>query len=292
MTDKPRKTASSSKRKRSAPRAKPRSRYTAATADKHELYQMSVQDPAMEIAFVQRVFRKVYRRAALSLREDFCGTALFCAEWVRGREGRSAIGIDLDGPTLDWGIQRNLAPIGEPGKRIQLLQQNVLDPVPARSDITVALNFSYWVFTTREQMRDYFRGVRDSLNEEGLFVIDAYGGPFSMEAMEESEIERTPVKGGFTYVWDQHYFNAIDHSVTNHIHFEFRDGTSLQRAFTYHWRFWALPELRELLEEAGFSAVSCYWEDEDEDGDGTGVYRARKRADNEGAWVAYLIAER
>jgi hypothetical protein len=38
--------------------------------------------------------------------------------------------------------------------------------------------------------------------------------------------------------------------------------------------------------------VSCYWEDEDEDGDGTGVYRARKRADNEGAWVAYLIAER
>ena len=168
----------------------------------------------------------------------------------------------------------------------------MLDPVAEKSDVTIALNFSYWVFTTRAQMLEYFRGVRDSLKDEGLFFLDTYGGPFSMEAMDDSEIERTAVKGGFTYVWDQHYFNAIDHSVTNHIHFEFKDGTALRRAFTYHWRFWTLPELRELLEEAGFSRVDVYWEDEDEDGDGTGVYRARKRADNEGAWVAYLIAER
>jgi hypothetical protein len=35
-----------------------------------------------------------------------------------------------------------------------------------------------------------------------------------------------------------------------------------------------------------------YWEDEDEDGEGTGVYRARKRAPNSGAWVAYIVAEK
>jgi hypothetical protein len=282
-----------SEKRRRASKAKKRNyKYTAATADKHELYQLSVQDPEIEIAFVNRVYRKTFGRAPLTLREDFCGTAFFCAEWVKSHADRTAIGIDLDQPTLDWGIAHNLAPLGDAARRVKLLCQNVLDPVRQSSDIALGLNFSYWVFMTRAEMRAYFKGVRASLSDEGLFVLDAYGGPYSMEAMAEDEIERTPIKGGFTYVWDQHVFNAIDHSVTNHIHFEFKDGSKLERAFTYQWRFWTLPELRELLEEAGFSKSHVYWEDEDEDGEGTGVYRARKKADNGGAWVAYVIAEK
>jgi hypothetical protein len=275
-----------------SPVKKLKSTFTAATADKHDLYQRSVQDPEIEIAFIARVYKKTFARAPLSLREDFCGTALFCGEWIKTRPDRTAIGIDLDRPTLDWGIKHNLSQLGEPGQRIALLQQNVLDPVKQQSDIAIGLNFSYWVFKTREQMRAYFQGVHASLTSEGMFVLDAYGGPYSMDPMGDDDMERTRVKGGFTYVWDQHIFNAINHDVVNHIHFEFRDGTKLERAFTYHWRFWTLPELTELLQEAGFSRCQVYWEDEDEDGEGTGVYRARKRADNGGAWVAYIIAEK
>jgi len=280
------------RRPRSPSKKKKAHELTAATADKHDLYQRSVQDPEIEIAFVHRIYKKTFGRAPLSLREDFCGTALFCAEWVKTRPERTAVGIDLDQPTLDWGVEHNLAAIGEPGQRITLLRQNVLDPLKQRFDIALALNFSYWVFRTRAEMRAYFAGVHASLEQEGLLVLDAYGGPYSMEAMREDEIERTRIKGGFTYLWDQHSINAIDHSVVNHIHFEFKDGTKLERAFTYHWRFWTLPELTELLAEAGFSRSHVYWEDEDEDGEGTGVYRARKRADNSGAWVAYIIAEK
>jgi hypothetical protein len=293
MTEKRRRNSTTSTVKTSKKKAKKRgSKYTAATADKHELYQLSVQDPEIEIAFVNRVYKKTYGRVPLTLREDFCGTAFFCAEWIKSHSERTAIGIDLDQPTLDWGIAHNLAALGEPGQRVKLLCQNVLDPVPERSDVAIGLNFSYWVFMTRDEMRAYFQGVHASLSSQGLFFLDAYGGPYSMEAMTEEDIERTKIKGGFTYVWDQHEFNAIDHRVVNHIHFEFRDGTQLDRAFTYEWRFWTLPELRELLEEAGFSKSHVYWEDEDEDGDGTGVYRARKRAPNSGAWVAYVIAEK
>jgi hypothetical protein len=238
------------------------------------------------------VYRKAYGRLPLTLREDFCGTAFFCAEWVRSQPDRTAIGIDLDQPTLDWGIAHNLAPLEEPGRRVKLLCQNVLDPVRQPSDVALGLNFSYWVFMTRDDMRAYFKGVHDSLSRQGMFFLDAYGGPYSMEAMGEDEIERSAIKGGFTYLWDQHEFNAIDHRVVNHIHFEFKDGSKLERAFTYEWRFWTLPELRELLAEAGFSKSHVYWEDEDEDGEGTGVYRARKRASNSGAWVAYIVAEK
>jgi len=33
---------------------------------------------------------------------------------------------------------------------------------------------------------------------------------------------------------------------------------SLDRAFSYYWRMWTLPELQELLQEAGFVKVTVY----------------------------------
>src|SRR5688572_8118187 len=70
--------------KRRRNKAKKRNyKYTAATADKHELYQLSVQDPEIEIAFINRVYKKTHGRLPVSLREDFCGTALFCAAWAK-----------------------------------------------------------------------------------------------------------------------------------------------------------------------------------------------------------------
>lgn len=270
------------------------SRYTASNADKHELYQRSVQDPPTEIAFVDRVYRRSFGRRPLTLREDFCGTALFCADWIKSHRQRQAVGVDLDAATLAWGTEHNLEPLGEPGERVTLLQQDVRAALPpslsGTIDVALALNFSYWVFKSRKELVAYFGAVRESLGKEALFVLDVYGGPLSMQSMEEEDLERTRVKGGFTYVWHQAKFDAIDHSILNHIHFEFKDGTALRKAFTYDWRFWTIPEIAECLSEAGYGASRVYWEDEDEEGEGTGVYRARKRAESQGAWVAYIIA--
>lgn len=75
--------------------------FTAKTADRHILYQLSVQDAAAEAGFLNRVFRKLRGREPESLREDFCGTALLCSEWVKYRN-RTAVGIDLDRSVLEW----------------------------------------------------------------------------------------------------------------------------------------------------------------------------------------------
>src|SRR5439155_6509449 len=104
------------------PKKKKRSKKPALTAkhaDKHRLYQESVQDTETEATFLSRTFKKLRGRPASSLREDFCGTALLCAEWVK-KKGRTAVGIDLDRSVLDWGTAHNLAPIGEPGRRVEL----------------------------------------------------------------------------------------------------------------------------------------------------------------------------
>lgn len=244
-----------------------------------------MQDTEAEAGFIARTYERVRGRKAVSLREDFCGTALLCAEWVKKR-GRTAVGIDLDGSVLSWGTLHNLAPLGEPGRRIQLLEQDVRARCRGRFDVSVALNFSYSVFRTRSELRDYFRAVRRGLAKDGLFFVDTYGGYESWKPMQERRRLR-----GFTYVWHQASVNPIDHSVTNHIHFEFKDGSSLRRAFTYEWRLWTIPELRELLEEAGFARSTTYWEDGDDDGHGTGVFRPRARVGQEAAFVAYIVAE-
>jgi cyclopropane fatty-acyl-phospholipid synthase-like methyltransferase len=259
---------------------------TARNADKHELYQESVQDTETEAAFLTRIYKKLRGRPAESLREDFCGTALLCAEWVKKKE-RTAVGIDLDASVLEWGKKRHLAKIGEPGDRVTLLQQDVRAKVKGTFDVTVALNFSYFIFRTRDDLRGYFKGVRSSMKKDGLFFIDAYGGSESWSECREPRRMK-----GFTYVWDQSKVDAIDNGVVNHIHFKFKDGSKLEKAFTYVWRLWTLQELRELLAEAGFSRSTVYWEDADDDGEGTGVFRPKAHAEQEQAWVAYIVAER
>ena len=69
----------------------------------------------------------------------------------------------------------------------------------------------------------------------------------------------------FRYVWEQESFNPSDHAFRCAIHFEFDRGRPMRRAFTYDWRFWTLPEIRELMLEAGFAEARAYaeaWDDE------------------------------
>jgi hypothetical protein len=101
-------------------------------------------------------------------------------------------------------------------------------------------------------------------------------------------LEPRKISAGFTYVWDQDQFDPITHACTNHIHFEFKDGTKLKKAFTYEWRFWSIVEISELLTEAGFSEVRVYW-DRAEDGEDED-YRRTTKAENQPGWLAYIVA--
>jgi SAM-dependent methyltransferase len=259
---------------------------TARNADKYALYQQAVQDPASEVKFIGRVYEKLRSRRAESLREDFCGTALLCAEWVKSSKSgpRTATGVDIDPEVLAWARQHNIEPLGERAKLVRLLQQDVRHGCPDRYDIVVAFNFSYWIFKTRQQMRKYFETVRRSLDRDGVLFLDAYGGWEAHEPM----FENRRVKGGFGYVWDQDEIDPITGSVVNHIHFKFKDGSQLHKAFTYEWRLWSLPELRELLEEAGYRQVVVYWDVATDDEQTQ--YRPRQHAENQPGWLAYVVA--
>ena len=285
----------SSKRARSATKASsrkaPEPKLTASAADKRLLYEKSVQFPEGEIDFVDRWFEKLRGRKASLLREDFCASAASACEWVRRRSTNRAIGLDLDPKILKWGQKHTLAKLNEDERsRVTLLQRDVLNPGPGTDgvDIVSSMNFSYFAFKTRSQLLSYFSSVRASLANDGVYFLDALGGWESMKVQQE----RRKIEGKFTYVWDQAYFDPISHDLRCHIHFEFPDGTKIQKAFTYHWRLWNLPDITELLRDAGFTRVTVYWEGDDGKGGGNGQFRPVKRGEDGPSFIVYITAER
>jgi len=260
---------------------------TAKSADKLDLYERSVQDPPTDIAFFTKAFRKERKRVANSLREDFCGTAMLCADWVKKHPERTAVGLDLHQPTMDYGWKKHIEPLGKDAERVELLNRDVLVGTNRKFDIIAAFNFSYSVFKTRKQLLSYFQTARRDLVDDGAFFIDLYGGPES-----QVEVEETQKFKGFSYVWDQKPLDAISAWGLRHIHYRFPDGSEMKKAFTYDWRLWTLPELCDLMDDAGFSSWDVYWEGADKKGSGNGIFKKQATAENEDAWIAYLVGWR
>ncbi|HAA35882.1 MAG TPA: SAM-dependent methyltransferase [Gammaproteobacteria bacterium] len=258
-------------------------------ADRHILYERAVQCVESEIDMVDETFLKLRGRQARTLREDFCGTANTSCEWVRRRADNLAWGVDLDEEVLSWGEKHNLGRLAEDATgRIQLLHADVLNVDTPAMDVVLAMNFSYWIFHTRQALRDYFSRIRECLVDDGMLFLDFYGGYETMREMEEETDH-----DDFIYVWDQNRYNPITGDINCQIHFKFPDGSQIKQAFNYDWRLWTLPEVRELLDEAGFSRVLVHWEGTDEKTqEGDGVFTATEIGEADAAFICYLSAEK
>lgn len=268
---------------------KKKSKLTARTADKHILYQESVQAPEDDAQFFAHYYKKYTGKPLRVFREDFCGTAILSCEFVRRHRDNHAIGVDLDGPTLDWAREHNVSKLKpRQQKRVTLLQKNVLDVREPAAELIAGLNFSYSVFKTRKDFGAYIKNAYAALKPGGLFTLDAWGGGQAQFLMKE----RRKVSS-FTYVWHQADFDPMTHHILCKIHFEFKDGSKMKNAFIYDWRLWTLPEMRELMEEAGFKDIHVLWEGTDEkSGEGNGEFTRVERGDDEEAWIAYVIGQR
>jgi len=264
----------------------------AATASPYRLYEQSVQCAEAEVDLVADRFERLRGRPARSLREDFCGTAAVCCEWVRRHPDNTAIGLDIDAAVLHWARSNNesaLAP--EQQRRLALLEADVLSAELAPVDVIIAMNFSYWSIKERAALRRYFERLREQLTEDGVLFVDAYGGYDAFRVI----IEERPVdtdNAGFTYVWEQADYDPISGDLHCHIHFDFPDGSRLERAFSYDWRLWTLPEIREILDEAGFARITCWWQGWDANEEPDGLFEPAERADADAGWVCYITAER
>jgi SAM-dependent methyltransferase len=266
------------------------------TMDRHVLYEAAVQGVEYDLDVFERIYRRFGAGTFQWLREDFCGTAAIAEAWVRRRRTHRAWGVDLHRPTLDWAVAHRLPRMRDAAQRLTLVCRDVRHGTHPRVDVVCALNFSYWVFRERRDLFDYFRNARRSLKPGGILIANAFGGTKAMEPLIETRripastsVEGDPVPG-FTYVWEHASFNPIDHHLLCYIHFRFRDGSQMRRAFTYDWRFWTLPEIQDAMREAGFRDTAVYvegWDDRNDRPDDT--YRLRRRFGNQEGWLAMVV---
>lgn len=279
-----------SKVKGSPPIQKKHNKQTLADkADKYDCYQQSVQEPEHEIDIFDQAFREAYNRKALKLREDFCGTFAVCCYWVESDSKRSAWGIDLCEETLQWGKNNNLNKLKEKdSRRVTVMEQDVRERSTPQVDVLAAQNFSFWIFKTREEVLEYFKVAYANLASEGVIVMDMMGGRDCYDS--DLVDKRTIVKGkkGFKYHWEQAYFNPVNSHCKFYIHFKFADGSKMKKAFQYDWRFWTIPEVRELLMEAGFKDTVVYWEEDTED-DEDATWSKVDEAPNDYSWLCYVV---
>lgn len=279
--------ASSKRRPRSPRKPKKKPPFTARTADRHVLYQLAVQSPDSDARFYARYFQKLTGQPLRRFREDFCGTAALACEFVKLHRQNTAVGVDLHWPTLAWGRIHNVKKRldQDQQQRLTLLQQDVRDVRAPSVQFLCAVNFSYSVFHTRAELAAYIRNCFQSLEPGGMLMLDAWGGGLVQRAC----VDRRRLHG-FDYLWDQHAFDPISHKIDCRIHFWFRDGSRMNNAFTYDWRLWTLPELRELFVEAGFEGVHVLWECTDsKTRSGNGVFLRKEVGDDDPAWITYVV---
>jgi SAM-dependent methyltransferase len=258
-------------------------------ADRHDLYQRAVQAAEPECDFIFEAFQSLRRRPARSLREDFCGTALVASEWVRRSRANTAVGVDLDPEVLAWGREHNVASLTpKQQERIRLVEADVLTARTARTDVVLAMNFSYWLIKDRASLLRYFKRIHRALVDDGVFFLDAFGGYDCYKVCTEKTDHK-----GFTYVWRQAAFHPVTSECECHIEFRFKDGSAIKPAFSYTWRMWTLPEIRELLAEAGFPRVTVHFQGFDEEtGEPNGEFSPSETGDADASWLAYIVAEK
>lgn len=258
-------------------------------ADKHLLYQYSVQNADLEVEFAEEQYRRRRGRSPKILREDFCGTALVAARWVQSHPQRQAIGLDLDGDTLDWGRRHNLKPLGRDRHRVDLRQCDVRTVTEPKADVVLAFNFSYFLVHPLSELTRYFRSVRRSLAPDGVFLLDCYGGWDHQKVRKDRRTVESP-GGTFGFVWEHAEFNPIDSRERCHIHFEFKNGKRWKKAFSYDFRLYSLAEVNDALSTAGFSNIEVLW-DFEEDEELESDYRPATRAENCPCWIACIVAD-
>ncbi len=253
--------------------------------DKYAFYSQAVQSAAEDVKFYQRVYKETRQnKKAKILREDFCAAAAICCEWVKASSDNQAIGLDLDQEPMNYGLENYVPQLSNKQQsRLRLIQKDVLAPNLPNADIAVAVNFSYFFFKKREMLKKYFQNVYKSLNEDGIFVIDIFGGTQCADEIEDKTKHKN-----FTYYWDQKKFDPVSNEAYFEIHFKFK-GHKYEGVFNYDWRMWTIPEMHELMLEVGFKDTCVYWEGTTKKGEGNGVFKKVIQGESCLSWIAYVV---
>lgn len=259
--------------------------------DKYKFYEESVQSPEEDVELFANLYRIARNgKEPLVLREDFCGTFRFACEWVKKGPDYTAEALDLDPEPLAYGRKNHYPKLrADQKRRLNVLKKNVISVSKKKADLIVANNFSFYIFKDRKVLLEYFKACQKSLKPGGMLIVEMVGGPGFIEKNTERRTIRLMGKPQFRYIWDQRKFNPVTRDALYSIHFHLLNGKKHNHVFTYDWRIWTMPEVRDVMRDAGFSETCAFWE-KSHRGEATGEFMRTEKGDNDWTWLSYVGA--
>ena len=229
---------------------------------------------------------------ATIFREDFCSTFLNSLTWVKSNPKNVAYAIDLDPVPLQYGKEVHIKTLREDQKkRLHVVNDNVMTVKTPKVQIISISNFSICFLKKRKDMLAYFKACLSALQPKGLFIFDLLGGEELPEDEEDATNFKLPDGQKATYYWEHASYNVLSNEAEFYIHYKIKGQKKMNRVFSYDWRMWSLPELKDLLLDAGYSRVDFYWEGDEKNGNGgNGIYRKAQKAKSCPIWLAYIVA--
>ncbi|MCY2961933.1 MAG: hypothetical protein NTY35_17385 [Planctomycetota bacterium] len=216
-----------------------------------DLYERTVQDPARAVDLL--VSR--HGGSPRILGEDFAGSAALSRCWVERVPGGRAIAVDLDGASLGHAPH-------------PLVEAHVLDarsPTLARlgpCDVVHAGNFSIGELHARAEVLGWARSAHARLVHGGIVAVDTYGGESAWRIGALERRRREHDGSEIRWLWEQRAADPLTAEVVNALSFRvlWKDEVVIDRpdAFVYRWRLWSVPEIIDVLREAGFAAVDAH----------------------------------
>jgi SAM-dependent methyltransferase len=247
---------------------------------KLDLYRRAVQHPEAEVRFLLETYAQHRGAYPTILREDFAGTAAVAMAWVDFADHHRAVVVESHGPTL----RRAIRFAGD--RPIRFVHDDVMHVRGPRADVIAALNFSVFEWHDRAALLAYLRHARRCLRDDGMLVVDLFGGPGAMRP--GTQTRRIPRDEGgidFDYLWEQRSFDHVTSRIDCRIHF--RVGRQYRRnAFRYNWRLWSPAELLDTMCDAGF-ADARLWCDHPRH---PGQFRPLQSLPARDDFVAYVVA--
>lgn len=281
---------------------------TESVPSRWRLYEHCVQNIPMTLRMVEAMHAAHARSPARILHEDFSGSAAFAHAWCQSNPKRTALAIDMDPEAhADGTPHPRLARLTADLTRLpRTLRPDSSSARAARTnlskaDIIYAGNFATCEVHTRDALVAYLSRARQRLDADGVFICDLYAGPGAWRT-GETRVTHPPLpelpRYRVAYTWRQREADLLRGLVANEIDFALLNAKGvaiheLVNAFTYHWRLWSIPEMREAMAHAGFKDVDVYPDSpEAVDADGVAYLTPLDYLETKSSAVVYVCAHR
>lgn len=257
---------------------------------RHELYERCVQSPRHLVPFL----RAVHGGEPCVLGEDFAGTAALSILWADRSDDCRAVAIDLDDEALRHHpghprVLRRCMDVMEANDPADVIFVGnfSIGYRRSRAELVAYLKHARGRLATNatepgasatgrslDAPHDFRRPVahapgsvgRTAHHAPGVFICDTYGGESAFltgQVHRDHWIPEGPhADKRIRYTWEQRHADPLTGMVTDVLHFRVEKGGVIEQeifdAFVYEWRLWSVPELRDAMLEAGFTATEVY----------------------------------